>query len=40
MTEFPDCPDCKSDVFVQSDQGINDFRCLACDGAFPERAGR
>jgi hypothetical protein len=41
MTDWPDCPDCGTDVFVSGAHSyLHDYQCYACDEKFEQRVGR
>ena len=38
--DYPDCPECETDVFVGRDSGTSDYRCHSCGATFDaEQAG-
>ncbi len=39
-SDYPDCPDCESDIFVDAQAKADRFRCHHCDGTFLARLGQ
>lgn len=31
---YPDCPECETDVFVDACSTLHDYRCNSCGGTF------
>ena len=32
--DYPDCPECETDVFVDATSSLHDYRCQLCDLTF------